>query len=254
MKTTKKRPSYWKNYERADIKDYRKVWDLTKQIVLEEGVPFERSKRGRPPKLQLWEYVCTSILYVYFNDSFRETEQLLKLLTGKSLDHSNIVRWFGKLNPTYIDKLVYRIHTKITQQSDEGDYIADSTTLTCDRYRERILRGEKVRDHITWKLHTFVQYLSVMGLVSMLSVCSTKGSVNDGPVLRGKLLKKKRVISGRKCHADKAYFGKENIRALKSAKLVPNLVPKEINYSDATLKRAVREYDNEARKKNRGMV
>jgi hypothetical protein len=51
-----------------------------------------------------------------------------------------------------------------------------------------------------------------------------------------------------------AYFAKKNIRKLKKAGLIPNIVPQERDYSDATLKRAVREYDAKLRKKNRGLV
>jgi hypothetical protein len=199
-------------------------------------------------------YVGLGVLYVYFNDPFRETEELLKLLTGKSLDHSNIVRWFGRLDPTYIDKLVYRVHKRITKFSDEGDYMADSSGVACDRYQTTIYQGEEKRELIHWKLHIFVQYLFVLGLVSIVSVWATHGDRNDSPVYRKNLLKPDRVIPGRMSHADKGYFCKENIRQTKKANLIPNLVPKEVKYSDATLKRAVRNYNNEARKQNRGLV
>ena len=250
----KKRKGYWKTYEQTSIKDYRKVWNITKQVVKKEGLPFKPKKRGRPPKLELWMYVCLAVIYVYFNDPFRETEQLLKLLTGKRLDHSNIIRWFGKLRPTYIDKLVYRVHLQIIKENDEGDYLADSSGVTCDRYQDTIHRGEIIRELTHWKLHIFAQYLFVVGLVSIISVWATHGDTGDSPIFRKNLVKPKRVKKGKKCHADKAYFGKENIRKLKKAGLVPNLVPKEINYSDSLLKKAVEEYDNEARKRNRGLV
>lgn len=254
LKSRKKRKGYWKGYEKANIKDYRKVWNIAKTIVNKEGMPFKIKKRGRPPKLELWMYVCLAILYVYFDDPFRETEQLLTLLTKKRLDHSNIVRWFGKLNPSYIDKLVYEVHLQIIEENDEGDYMADSSGVRCDRYQDTIHRGETIEELIHWKLHIFAQYLFVLGLVSIVSVWPTHGDTADSPIFRKHLIKPKRVKKGKRCHADKAYFGKENIRKLKKAGLIPNLVPKEITYSDALLKRAVRDYDNEARKKNRGLV
>ena len=116
----KKREGFWKAYEKADIKNYRKVWNVGKKVIQEEGYPLKKAKTGRNPNLDLWMCVNIAIIYVYFNDSFRETEQLLFLLTNKRLDHSNIVRWFGKLEPEYIDKLVYKIHTKIIRENDEG--------------------------------------------------------------------------------------------------------------------------------------
>ena len=253
-KAKRKRPGYWKEYEKADIKDYRKVWDVMREIVQQEGVPFKANERGRRPKLELWEYVGLSVLYVYFNNPFRETEKLLKLLTGKTLDHSNIIRWFGKLTPGYIDKITYRVHCEIIKHSNKGDYMADSSGVTCDRYKEELYRGEIIREIIVWKLHIFAQYLFAIGLVSILSVWATHGDAHDSPVFRKHLLKPKRVKPNKMCHADKAYFAKANIRKAKKAKLIPNFVPQERDYSDALLKRAVREYDNEARKKNRGLV
>ena len=254
LKSPTKRKGYWKAYEKADIKDYRKVWNITQEIVKKEGIPFKPKKMGRPPKLELWMYVCLAVLYVYFDDPFRETEQLLTLLTGKRLDHSNIIRWFGKLSPSYIDKLVYEVHLQIIKQSNEGDYLADSSGVTCDRYQDTLYRGETIKELVHWKIHIFAQYLLVLGLVSLVSVWATHGDVNDSPIFRKHLLKPSRVIPGKKCHADKAYFGKKNIYETKKSRLIPNFVPMERDYSDAALKRAVRDYDNEARKKNRGLV
>lgn len=253
-KSRKKRKGYWKNYEKAPIKDYREVWKVAKETVQEEEIPLKQKERGRKPQLELWEYVCIAVLYVYFDDPFRETERLYSVLSGKTLDHSNIIRWFGKLNPQYIDQLVFRIHMKTIEQNSQGDYMADSSGVTCDRYQTTLYRGEKTSELIHWKLHIFAQYLFVLGFVSILSVWGTHGDCNDSPVFRNHLLKPKRVKRGRRCHADKGYFGKENIKKTRFAGLIPNFVPKEIDYTDATLKRAIRTYDNEARKKNRGLV
>jgi hypothetical protein len=148
-------------------------------------------------------YVCLAVLYVYFNDPFRETEHLFRLLTGKTLDHSNIVRWFGKLTPGYIDKLTYKVHREIIKHNDEGDYLADSSGITCDRYHETLYRGEKKRELVNWKLHIFAQYLLVTGLVSIVSVWSTQGHKGDSPVFHNHTLKTGRVKKGKRCHADK---------------------------------------------------
>lgn len=250
----KKRKGYWKNYERANIKDYLKVWAISKDIAQSEVYPFKTNNRGRKPKLEFWEYVCISIIYIYFNDPFRETEKLLTLLTGKTLDHSNIIRWFSKLKRSYIDELTYKVHLEIIQHNDEGDYLADSSGITCDRYENNLYQADSRRELQTWKIHIFAQYLFVLGLVSILSVWSNHGDSGDSPAFRIHTLKPTRVKKGRKCHADKAYFAKENIRKAKKAGLIPNMVPQERDYSDATLKRAVRQYDTEARKKNRGLV
>jgi hypothetical protein len=109
----KKRKGFWKRYERADIKNFRKVWDTAMSFIVEENIPFVFSKRGRKPNLTRKELVCMAILHVYFDLDFRETEHLIKLLIHKQLDHTNCVRWFGKLNQDYVNDLVFSIHKKI---------------------------------------------------------------------------------------------------------------------------------------------
>jgi len=251
----KKRERFWKYYEQAEIKDFRKVWRVTQSFISEDEIPFEFSKKGRKPNLTKIEYICMSVIHAYFDLDFRETEHLLPLLINKNLDHSNCVRWFGKLTVDYINDLVFKVHKKIIGINDAGDYIADSTKATCDRLKVINKAGEDLFYHITWKLHILVQYIFTLGLISIVSVWSSDGDVNDSPTLRNKLLKKNKIQKGKKCHADKGYFGKENIEKCKKLKLLPNIVPKEEVYSDNYLKKYVnKEYDNNSRKQNRGLV
>ena len=251
----KKRRGFWKRYERAHIKDFRKVWNTSLGFIKTKEIPFSFSNRGRKPNLTRKEYVCMSLLYVYFDLDFRETEYLIKLLTGKQLDHTNCVRWFGKLNLDYINALVFSIHKKIIGINNSGDYITDASTVTCDRLKTANKAGEDEFQHITWKLHSLIQYVFALGLLSVVSIWSTKGEANESPVLRKKLLNKNNVEKGKRLHGDKGFFGKENIKICKQLGLRPNIVPKDMKYSDAYLKRYIRkDYDNESRKKNRGLV
>jgi hypothetical protein len=131
-----------------------------------------------------------------------------------------------------------------------GDYIADASNVTCDRLKVKSTVGEKEFHHVTWKLHALVQYVFTLGLISVVSVWSTKGEKSESPIFRKKLLKKGKVKQGKKCHVDKGFFGKENLKACKKIGLKPNIVPKEMKYSDTYLKKYVKNnYDNESRKK-----
>lgn len=251
----KKREGFWKRYERADIKDYRKVWDTAMEFIDELEIPFEFHKRGRKPNLTKKEIVGMAIMYVYFGLDFREVEHLLELIIEKQLDHSNCVRWFGKLTQEYVNNLIFKVHEVIIGIDNAGDYIADSTKLTCDRYHKVIRRGVEILELETWKIHIFVMYLFNLGLVSIVSIFSSKGEVNDCIPLRSIHLKKRKVIPCRKMHADKGFFGKLNLKKCKNIGLIPNIVPHERIYSDAFIKRYVRnEYDDESRKKTRGLV
>lgn len=251
----KKHKGFWKVYDRAQIKSYRKVWNTTQTFISEQEIPFEFSQRGRKPNLTREELVGMAILYVYFDLDFREVEHLLSLLVNKQLDHSNCVRWFGKLTQEYANTLVFKVHKKMLEINDAGDYIADSTKVTCDRYKKVIKAGEELLELQTWKLHTLVMYLVSLGAVSIVSVFASRGEANDSPPLRKKHIKKRKLIPGRRLHADKGFFGKENITKCKEAGLVPNIVPMDKEYTDSYLKKYVKnEYDNESRKKIRGLV
>ncbi len=250
-----KRKGFWKRYERATIKNYRKVWKTILELFAQEKTPFEFSKNGRKPNLTKEEYVAMAVLYAYFDLDFRELEYLVDLLSGKKLDHTNCNRWFGKLTQDYVNNLVFLVHKKIIEIKDVGDYIADSTKVTCDRLESKIYKGKETFVHVNWKLHILVQYIFTLGLVSIVSVFSSPGEVNDSRPLRNELLKKGRLTKGRKVHADKGYFGKENIKKCKRLGLQPNLVPKEQYYKDGFIKRYIqKDYDPKARKKTRGLV
>jgi len=88
----KKRKGFWKRYEQANIKDFRKVWNTVMGFITEENIPFVFSTKGRNPNLTRKEIIGMAIVHVYFNLDFRETEHLIKLLINKQLDHSNCVR------------------------------------------------------------------------------------------------------------------------------------------------------------------
>ncbi|MFH1209802.1 MAG: hypothetical protein V1663_03365 [archaeon] len=251
----KKRKGFWKRYEQAQIKDYRKVWDTAMSFIAEKSIPFTFSKIGRKPNLTRKEYVCMSITYVYFDLDFRELEYLIELLTQKRLDHTNCVRWFGKLDLNYINDIVFSIHKKIIGIEDVGDYITDSTKATCDRLKITNDGGKDTYYHITWKLHVIIQYIFTLGVISVISLWSTNGERSESPILRNKLLNKKKLQKSRKLHADKGYFGKENIKKCRELNLIPNIVPKDQIYTDPYIKKYIRkDYDNESRKNNRGLV
>lgn len=252
----KKQQGFWKRYESANIKSYTQVWNTALEIILEEGnLPFTFSSLGRKPNLSREEIVAMAVLYQYFAIDFREGEHLVFLLSGKRLDHSNCVRWFGRLTCEYVNRLVYAVHKKIINIDNVGDYIADSTQLTTDRLKMVLRAGKEDFEHQTWKLHILVQYIFTLGLLSIVSVFASPGEANDSPPLREHLLEAGKVSSQKKLHADKGYFGKENLKKCEEIGLIPNIVPKEQEYSDAYLKRYIRTgYDSESRKNTRGLV
>ena len=251
----RKRKDYWKVYERARIKDFRKLWNFAKQIVEEQGNPYKKKdNRGRKPNLSYIENAAICILLVCFDLSLRDAEGKILLLTNKTLDHSNIDRWFEKLDEEYVYKAARKLGAKIESMFNDGCYIADSTEYTTTRYYELIDTGERAIELLTLKLHILICYIGSAGLLVLRNCFASHGDAHDSPIFRDYLLENVILQSGRMLHADCAYFAIENIRKCKQLGLKPNFVPKENIEHSLTLKIAIKEYDNEARKQNRGLV
>jgi hypothetical protein len=99
-----------------------------------------------------------------------------------------------------------------------------------------------------------VVYFAGLGLVSIANLVATHGDASDNPVMHEELLEHVTLKRGRRHHADKGYWSKENILKNRSLGLQPNIVPKDVNHRGLVLVRAVKEYDNDARKHNRGLI
>jgi len=193
----RKRKGYWKRYERARIKDYRLIWDTTRELLREEDLPLRAARFGRRPKLPLEDYVILGVLYCYFQDPFRELEEHYQELSGRCLDHSNIIRWFGRLSPEYLDHLTYLVHLRILSFDRTGDYMADASELACDRLKPLLVAGKMIWVRETWGMHIFGMYLLVLGVVSIVSAWGKHGDAHESPIFRDHLLKPKRVIPNR---------------------------------------------------------
>lgn len=251
----KKHEGYWKVYDRAGIKDFRKVWDFANQIVRELGNPYKKKdKRGRKPNLSYEENAAVCIILVYFDLSLRDAEGEIPLLTNKTLDHSNIDRWFERLDEDYIYEAARRLGAKIEAMFNDGCYIADSTEYTTTRYYELIDAGQRAIELLTLKFHILICYIASVGLLVIRNCFASHGDAHDSPIFRNYLIEDVELQAGRMIHADCAYFAIENIRKCKQLGLKPNFVPKENIEHSLTLKIAIKEYDNEARKENRGLI
>ena len=253
----RKRKGYWKRYRKADIKNHRKLWQFLDEIVDELGVPFIIHKRGAKPKLGYKACAKIIIYLVYFDVKLRDMQSTLNDLEGRTIDFSNIDRWFTKADDEWVRKATQMLHERIEQMFRKACYITDSSKVTTTQYYESTeidKEGNRILELLTLKLHLFVAYFMVIGIVSIANFHVTHGDANDNPIMNEYLLEDVNLRKGRKNHADKGYWSKENIRKNKEKGLQPNIVPKSEGDSGLTLKTAVNEYDNEARKKNRGII
>jgi hypothetical protein len=193
------------------------------------------------------------VFFAAFPSTLRELEGMTWLLLHKEIFHTNWSRWIARLDESIIEAATAKLNRRMIARR-KVEYVTDSTPLTLSFYRALMHGGEMVLELVTWKLHVILAYLPVLGLLSVVSVYTTHGDAHDSPPFREHLLPKAELRPGGRMHADKAYWCNENIRELKKRGIVPNIVPREGATKGLTLKQALEEYDNEARKKNRGMV
>lgn len=251
----KKRKGYWKVYDRARIKDFRKIWDLALKIVKKLGNPFvKRDKRGRKPKLKRDFYAAICIILAYFNLSLRNMEGEVPLLTGKTLDHSTIDWWFEKLDEEYAKKAAKYLHRKIKRMFKKAEYITDSTKITTTRYMRVIHKGKETLELMCLKLHLIIMYFATAGILSIESIFVSHGDAHDSPIFREHLLPYSNFQGKKRIHGDKAYFAEKSIIECEQLGLKTNFVPRDNIKHGLTLKRAINEYDNESRKKYRGLI
>ncbi len=210
----KKRKGYWKIYDRARIKDFRKVWQFALEIVQEQECPFaKKDNRGCKPKFNRDFYAAFCILMVYFDMSLREMEGEIPLLTrGETLDHSVIDWWFIQLDDDWVLKAVRRLGDDIEALFRKGEYIADSTEYTTTRCQEILNAGDKLFVLTTMKLHILVCYFITAGIICIKNAFASHGDANDSPILREKLLENVKLRKNRRLHADKGYDSEKNLR------------------------------------------
>lgn len=253
----RKRKGYWPRYERASIKDHRKVWNFINEIINEIGLPFKKSRLGRNPKLDIKLYAKIIVYLFYFGIDLREAQDELERFEGKTINFTNIDRWLWKVNEEWIRQAVQLLHYKIESMFRKGEYISDASSVTTNNYYETTRldsEGKPILDKLCMKLHVFVTYFFTIGLVSIANFHVTHGDASENPVLHENLLENVKVRKGRRHHADKGFWSKLNILKTRMLGLKPNIVPKNKSEKGLVIKKAIQEYDNEARKKYRGLV
>jgi len=254
-KNKRKRKGYWKRYDRARIKDFRKIFQFSLQIIKKLGCPFpKKDNRGRKPKFPRAYYAAFCIVMAYFDLSLRDMEGEIPLLTRKTFDHSNVDRWFEKLDEDYITEAVKHLHRKVKKMFRKGEYIVDSTKITTTRYYKMIHKGEETIELICLKLHLLITYFRSVGILSIANLFVSHGDAHDSPIFNEELIEGVELQRNKRLHGDKGYFSRDNIIKCIDKGLSPNFVPKDNINEDYFWNKYLMEYDDEARKQNRGLI
>lgn len=115
-------------------------------------------------------------------------------------------------------------------------------------------KGQKTIELLCLKLHLIIIYFAAAGILSIESLSVTHGDAHDSPVYREELIPQAKFQKGKRIHGDKAFFAEENVLESEKQGIKTNFVPKGNIKHGLILKRAIKEYEEEARKKFRGMI
>ena len=250
----KKRKHYWKRYFRANIKNYRKVWNFLDELIKEKGVAFRNKRRGRKPKHSLAIYTKLCIFIGYFHLTIDEAAGLLDLLENKTLDRSNVDRWFIRFNKEYARVITNWLHNKIEAMFPAGDYITDGTKITTDRYKKKLVKGEETYVLRLMGLCILVMYFASVGMVSIVNFHTMTGDAHESPPFRNYLLERVKLRKRKRVHGDKGFDAEENFEKIYEKGLIPNIVPKEGSKKGFYRHKARKDYSDKLRKAIRGLV
>ena len=232
--------SYHAARHSAKLENVTAVYKTATSLVARLPPPWERSRRGRPPKLSSREYLAVCVVYVCLDLTYREVEGFAPAFLDETIDHSNVGKVLKRLRPSYV-KLVLGLLRKRLKGSVEIDfYFVDSTGISTPRLKTRVKALKKVREHEFYKLHVLVGYSSGASALVVLAARVTKSNVVDGSqlayLLRGLEGEGKRLLG------DSAYDWKRNIELALKHGFKPLFKPRDVGYRGMFRKMVLRDF------------
>lgn len=234
----------------------KKVWNFLDEVIDELGNPFTPKGTGRPPKfaenMRIYTKIC--IFISFFDYTLDEIAGLLPLLTGKSLDRSNVDRWFQRFPEIFAHKASKFLHKKMEKMFNYGDYIVDATKITTTEYEEVEIKGIPTWKLLLYGLHIIIQYFLKEGFLSIVCFEVADGRSHEAPIFREKLIPKAEFQKNRRMFGDKGFPSEDTFEELFKRKLIPQLCQKETTEKGFWTKKAQKLYNNNLRKQIRGLV
>jgi len=167
---SKRKPGYYKNYERAGINTNRFLAKVARRVVRRLGPPFKAHHRGRKLKLNPGQAGVVVIVQAAQNKTFRSAENLAEQLY-KHVDHVTIWRYFRRASLDWIKQAVSLLYNMIYIRLKRAEtFMLDSTCFIC------------VRSNALLKLHVLVCYFVDLGLLVIASAEATLFNRHDAPV------------------------------------------------------------------------
>jgi hypothetical protein len=222
------------------LDDVSSVYKTAISLVARLPPPWERSKRGRPPKLSSREYLAVCIVYVCLDLTYREVEGFAPAFLDETIDHSNVGKVFKRLKPSYVKLVLGLLRKKLKGHVEIDFFFVDSTGISTPRLKTRVKALRKVREREFYKLHVLAGYSSEASALVVFAARVTKPNVTDGSqlayLIRGLEGEGKRLLG------DSAYDWKRNLRLALEQGFKPLFKPRDIGYHGVFRKMVLRDF------------
>jgi len=233
-------PGYHAARHRSGIDCVNAVYKTATSLVARLPPPWQRSHRGRPPKLSSREYLAVCIVYVCFDLTYREVEGLAPAFLDETMDHSTFGKAFKRLKPSYVKLVLGLLRKKLKGLVEIDFYFVDSTGVSTPRLITRVKALRKAREREFYKLHVLAGYSSRASALVVFAAGVTKPNVTDGSQL-GYLLRGLEG-EGRRLLGDSAYDWMRNIELALKRDFKPLFKPRDIKRHGMLRKLMLRDF------------
>lgn len=224
----------------AKIDDVNAVYKTATTLVARLPQPWQRSHRGRPPKLSSREYLAVCLVYVCLDLTYRGVEGLAPAFLDETVDHSTVGKVFKRLKPSYVKLVLGLLRKRLKGHAEIDFFFVDSTGISTPRLKTRVKALKKVREREFFKLHVLAGYSGKASALVIFAASVTKPNVTDGSQL-GYLL---RSIDGggKRLLGDSAYDWRRNIELALKSGFKPLFKPRDIQYHGMFRKLMLRDF------------
>jgi len=233
-------PRYHAARHRSRIDCVNAVYKTATSMVARLPPPWQRSQRGRPPKLSSREYLAVCLVYVCLDLTYREIEGLAPAFLDEAIDHSTVGKAFKRLKPSYVKLVLGLLRKKLKGIVEIDFYFVDSTGISTPRLITRVKAFKKVREREFYKLHVLVGYSSKASALVVFAARVTEPDVTDGSQL-GYLLGGLNG-EGKRLLGDPAYDSEHNLKLALRCNFKPLFKPRSIKYRGMFRKLMLRDF------------
>jgi hypothetical protein len=246
-KKHKRKERYWQIYDLASARELSAAINELTRLVDQQGDPWPKSNRGRPPVHSPRKMAVICVLCVILGVSYRKMQSLLNMLklpwNEPVPDHSTIHEAFKRIPEEYLKQLLQESAQLCIQESEwkRGVVAPDSTGVLTDRCETVEIKMKKTRKRIIVKFHV----VAILDYNIILASKVTSKYAGDSPTFR-QLFKPLPQMEGSILDGDKGYDSDANCRLAYEKLMKPNIKQRETKGANRGLrfrKKAAEEFD-----------